>query len=320
MKLSIIIPMYNAEKYIADCLDSILKSDLPKGEYEVIIVNDGSKDKGPEIAQDYVSKHENFRYLTQENQGQSVARNYGIKEAQGEYLWFVDSDDKISSGIIDVIKVLDENNLDSLVTNMIVVDENDKQIAPNTSYNIQYDTIIKGRDVFFSNVPIGSVCGNFIKKELLLKNNLFFKPGITQQDVELSNRLFAYAKKVMFVKNYTYVYIKHSNSVTMSIDLSKRKKYILNTIDIISSLQILSEELYDVDRELSKHIKEKSNNVLFGFMFNLLKNKKKWKKNGITEEVLMELKKRNLYPIRCKYSSCGKNLLTKIFNIEALLR
>ena len=85
MKLSIIIPMYNAEKYIVDCLDSILKSDLPKGEYEVIIVNDGSKDKGPEIAQVYVSKHENFRYLTQENQGQSVARNYGIKEARGEY-------------------------------------------------------------------------------------------------------------------------------------------------------------------------------------------------------------------------------------------
>ena len=65
-KLSVIIPMYNSEKYIANCLDSILNSDLPQDAYEVIIVNDGSVDSGPQIAQEYVSKHNNFTFLTQE--------------------------------------------------------------------------------------------------------------------------------------------------------------------------------------------------------------------------------------------------------------
>ena len=77
--------MYNCEKYIADCLDSIINSGLSESDYEVIVVNDGSKDRGPEIAQSYAARHNHIRYLTQENQGQSVARNYGLTAAQGEY-------------------------------------------------------------------------------------------------------------------------------------------------------------------------------------------------------------------------------------------
>ena len=68
--------MYNAEKYIGICLDSILDSNLLKEEYEIVIVNDGSQDKSPEIAQDYAARYSNVTYLTQENQGQSTARNY----------------------------------------------------------------------------------------------------------------------------------------------------------------------------------------------------------------------------------------------------
>ena len=108
-KLSIIIPMYNAEKYIGICLDSILDSNLLKEEYEIVIVNDGSQDKSSEIAQDYASRYSNVAYLTQENQGQSTARNYGIKSCQGEYVWCVDADDKlISAQLPKLIDALDE--------------------------------------------------------------------------------------------------------------------------------------------------------------------------------------------------------------------
>ena len=319
MKLSIIIPMYNAEKYIADCLDSILNSDLPKGEYEVIIVNDGSKDKGPEIAQDYVSKHENFRYLTQENQGQSVARNYGIKEAQGDYLWFVDSDDKISSTVTVAYRILVENELDSLVSWMIVTDESGNQIVPDDYYDIEFNRIIKGREVFFSNYPIGSVCCNFIKKDLLLKHQLFFKVGITQQDVEFSNRLFAYADNVMFINYCTYVYIKHSNSVTMSNDIEKRKKYKLDSIDVILSLQSLSKEVSDFDEELSERIRNKSDNALFGFVFSMYQDKKAQKSTGINEAVLRKLKAEGLYPMKYNFKSWKKNMFSILLNIESLI-
>ena len=72
--------MYNAEKYIGICLDSILNSNLSKADYEIVIVNDGSKDKSPDIAKTYASLYSNIIYLSQENQGQSTARNNGIKE------------------------------------------------------------------------------------------------------------------------------------------------------------------------------------------------------------------------------------------------
>ena len=85
--ISIIIPMYNAEQYISNCLDSILASSLPVERYEIIVVNDGSTDDGPNIAQMYAQQQVNITYITQANQGLSVARNLGIKKCIGKYVW-----------------------------------------------------------------------------------------------------------------------------------------------------------------------------------------------------------------------------------------
>ena len=320
MKLSIIIPMYNCERYIADCLDSILNSDLPKGEYEVIIVNDGSKDKGPEIAQDYVSKHDNFRYLTQENQGQSVARNYGLKEAKGEYVWFVDGDDKVERFLCKFIDILHIYKLDSLVTTMVVTDEQGEKKGDVKEFNIPYNIVIYGRDVFFSDVPIGSVCGIFLSKSFLVEHALFFVPGITQQDVELSNRIFAYAKRVMFIKEISYIYIKHLESTSMSQNPQRRKKYILNTIDIILSLQNLSRDLAPIDSQLAERIEEKSQNQVLGLLINVFRNRRKWKRLGITEDVINKLKENKLYPMSYRYKSKKKLIVAHILNFNLLLR
>ena len=95
MFLSFIIPLYNCGKFISQCLDSILSSKLPCSQYEVIIINDGSVDDGPQICLDYVKKHSNIFFLSQKNRGASTARNVGLDMAQGEYIWFVDGDDMI---------------------------------------------------------------------------------------------------------------------------------------------------------------------------------------------------------------------------------
>ena len=125
LKLSIIIPMYNAEKYIGACLDSILDSDLPKNGYEIVIINDGSNDKSSQIAQGYASEYPNITYLSQKNQGQSTARNYGIRSCHGEYVWCVDADDKlISNQLLKVISTLEENrDLDILAIQLQNVTE-----------------------------------------------------------------------------------------------------------------------------------------------------------------------------------------------------
>jgi len=99
--LSIIIPLYNCENYISHCLDCIFSSQLSFKEFEVIIINDGSKDNGPLICQNYAKRYSNIKFLSQVNQGASAARNKGLDAAQGDYIWFVDGDDNIISSFLN---------------------------------------------------------------------------------------------------------------------------------------------------------------------------------------------------------------------------
>ena len=93
MKLSIVIPVYNAEMYISDCLESIFRQGLSNDDFEVIIINDGSTDNSMKAIADIAERHPNIRVTTQPNSGTSVARNHGIAQTTGTYVMFVDADD-----------------------------------------------------------------------------------------------------------------------------------------------------------------------------------------------------------------------------------
>lgn len=319
-KLSIIIPMYNAEKYIENCLDSILNSDLPKDEYEVIIINDGSKDNSPEIAQKYVEKHKNFKYLTQENQGQSVARNYGIKECNGKYIWFVDADDMVSSNIYRAYsKIFRNDSLDILEFKAKYITEDNKTIKILWDRNFEYNNIYAGRDVICDGYMPTTIWNLFIKRDFLIENSLFFIPGITHQDSELVYRMFSYAKHVKFIEDIAYIYIKRENSTTTAMSIEKTLKRLLDDITIIKSFSNLAQKFEDKDNELSLVIQNHSNSLLFGVLFTLLKNKKKLSIDEINKKVLSKLKEENYYPVKINFRSIKKNLLKNIFNIEYFL-
>ena len=93
MKLSIIVPVFNVEKYIRPCLESLLKQGLDDDCFEVIIINDGTPDKSMEVIADIIEAHQNIQVINQENQGLSIARNNGLENASGDYILFIDSDD-----------------------------------------------------------------------------------------------------------------------------------------------------------------------------------------------------------------------------------
>lgn len=321
MKLSIIIPMYNAEKYIEACLDSILNSDQPKEEYEVIIVNDGSKDKGPEIAQEYCAKNENFRYLTQENQGQSVARNFGIKEANGEYIWCVDSDDKLDDSLKCLIELLKSlQGIDICAFQLKQVNEQGEFISYECSQpNVTHNKVTKGREAILQGYFPSSVCALAIRKELILKNGLAFKKGITQQDVELSYQLFAHADNVYFSELKPYIYIHHPNSTSKSTDVKKVTKYQCDTVEIIKSFLSLSQKFADSDRKLANHIRQHADSVLFGCVYGLFKNRKNWKDSGINKAVIVKLKEEGLYPLKGPFDSWKKWAMSRILNIERII-
>ena len=99
-KISLIIPVYNVEKYLENCINSCLKQDISINDYEIIIVNDGSPDDCWNIIQRYANQHSNIKTINKENGGLSSARNAGINVAEGELIWFIDSDDSIKENCL----------------------------------------------------------------------------------------------------------------------------------------------------------------------------------------------------------------------------
>ena len=213
MRLSIIIPAYNVEQYIGNCLESIFCQKIDVTQLEVIVVNDGSKDGTEGIVKDYAVKNSNLIYICQENQGQSVARNAGLKLSTGDYIWYVDSDDATTENSISTIFSYIEKypNADFLTFDNIYLDCTNGKKHYSTSWGGHkakvnpYENAYNGyeaRFIFKSVVPWYHI----FKKSFLISNNLYFASGLLHEDNELTMRLFFFAKEVRFIPFAHYIY------------------------------------------------------------------------------------------------------------------
>ncbi len=165
MFLSFIIPVYNTEDYIADCLDSLLKQDISSEEYEIICVNDGSKDSSLDILNQYALAHPNIRVIDQENGGVSVARNTGLEHANGDYIWFIDSDDLVKENCLKEIQAFAlSNEYDRIIINSRSFKTTDDIFSKDASLNEAWKNSVVWRSVF--------------KKSFLTDNNLRYYPGL----------------------------------------------------------------------------------------------------------------------------------------------
>lgn len=313
--LSIIIPMYNAASYIGNCLDSIFSSGLTDKECEIVVVNDGSKDQSPDIVAQYVRSHLNVSYFTQENQGQSTARNYGVRMAKGEYIWFVDADDVVNEQAAKIIPFLRQHtSLDVLAVRLRDVKEDGSIIGDScTQPTLPNNIVMKGRDAVLSGYNPSSVCALITRKSLLINQNLSFVPGITHQDVELSYRIMCQAGDVIFVSLAPYLYIQHPNSTSKSVNPAKKIKYLSDDIYIIRSFSKLADAL-STDKQLSDVIRHRVSNIHFGMVYNLYVNRKVWRPLGINKAVIANMRKAGLYPLSMRFGSWKKNLFTLILN------
>lgn len=319
-KLSIIIPMYNAEKYIVNCLESILNSDLPTGSYEIIIINDGSSDNGPCIAKEYETRFANIVYLTQENQGQSVARNLGIRACHGEYIWCVDSDDKVGLGLSKLMELLIcYSSIDIMAFGLKVISENGDFVRNEcTQPLVTHNKLLKGCDAIIAGYSPSSVCALWIRHQFIEENNLFFKEGITHQDVELSYRLFSESNDVLFADDSPYIYILHPDSTSQSINPSKKIKYLSDDIIVYQSFMSLSRK-HEANKRLSATISNRAQNVRFGLVLSLFHHRRQWRPLGINRAVVDRLKENGLYPLRGPFDNWKKTLFSKFLNIESLI-
>ena len=185
--VSIIIPIYNVEKYLRKCIDSALKQTYR--DIELVLVDDGSTDSCSQICNDYVSLDSRVKVIHQENGGLSFARNNGFKMARGEYVYFLDSDDYIAKNAIkELYDEAKEKNLDVVLFDGFVIDEDEKRDEANRYYirKGRYDNVCDGKTLFAEMVSNSdyrsAVQFLYIRKACLIKWNLCFYEGILHED------------------------------------------------------------------------------------------------------------------------------------------
>ncbi len=218
LKLSIITPVYNVEKYLAKCLDSLMDQGLLQDEYEIIVVNDGSTDSSLEIANGYASLYSNIKVVSQENGGISVARNTGVDIARGEYVYFIDSDDYLIRGALcQILAIADEHDADVVTfkSHHVYEDvEKNQEIGkckvPNL--NIQVLTGLEADEQKL--LPEALTAWFFIvKREFLHKHNLRFYPEMRySEDLPVTLPMFLNAKKVVITNIDAYCYLQRPGS------------------------------------------------------------------------------------------------------------
>lgn len=208
MKFSVIIPVYNVEQYLCDCLDSIVAQSYH--DYEVICVNDGSTDGSLTILREYESKYANIVIIESLNGGTASARNIGIEAAQGDYIWFVDSDDWIESNALDILhKHIQDKPVDILCFNGKLTYEEDGRVEQDKGF---VDSNISGWEYYnkyaLSKRKFHFVCVvlRLYRREFLLKNSLFFEKGISHEDNLWIPKVMYYAQSVYVISESMYVY------------------------------------------------------------------------------------------------------------------
>ncbi len=209
MKLSIIIPAYNVEHYIEKCLNSCIKQDIPEGDYEIIVVNDGSPDDSLAIANRIAAKVKNIKVISQENGGLSVARNTGLSIAQGEYVWFVDSDDWIEENCLAALtKYMNGVDVIHIGHNLVY----SSRIVANTPRELKEgeDIIKRG---FLRPAPF-----YIMRRQFLKDNNLTFKEGIYHEDTEFTPRMLYLSSSLKIYQHNLYHYLQRENSITTTVN------------------------------------------------------------------------------------------------------
>lgn len=230
MDLSIIVPIYNVEQYVRACIESIYQQGLDEDRFEVILVNDGTKDKSMEVIADIIQQHKNITVINQENQGLSMARNNGMAIARGEYLLMPDSDDLlIENSLSRLLDLALEEEVDLLVADFLEM--NNDLITSSSSYVQQNRfefTKKSGIQLFVEDLNPNQcyVWRTLYKRSYILENNLKFVPGIRYQDVPFTHEAYIKANNCIKTSWLLNIYRKdRPGAATHSFNFKKAKDF-----------------------------------------------------------------------------------------------
>lgn len=303
LRLSIIIPVYNAVSYLERCVKSCLSQDFSHNEYEILLCNDGSTDKSLELASKLSSEHDCIKVFSQENAGAGMARNLGLKNAIGKYVIFVDSDDYLApNSLKPLLKKCEELNLDlcKYVIECIFLDSGQHKLRLSP---IETNVVFGGDELLRRpEVPLDSACSSFYKREFLVTNNLYFSGQTSSEDVAFNMRVYPNAKRVMYSNNHVYTYEVRTGSRRHSTDLDSRKRYLFNNIRNAGHVMKAANDNTLLSDETCKSLKKRSRSMTIGALIEL-QNAKNVFPREIAEEALDFAHEQGLYPIKgCSFS------------------
>jgi glycosyltransferase involved in cell wall biosynthesis len=232
-RLSIIVPVYNVEKYLDRCVQSLLDQDLKEDEYEIILINDGSIDASGELARRWHLKESRIKLIEQDNQGQSIARNSGLKVAQGRYIMFVDSDDLIEPNVLQQLtSTAEQYDLDLLFYDARFYPSQ----SPTCIQPFELGKVYSGKYVITHGLAISAVWSNLYSHDILVKTGITFLQGISHEDVEFNCRLYPQAKRIMFTDLMVYNYSTEGVSLSRGLNLEKQKKSLEDDLLVVKSV------------------------------------------------------------------------------------
>lgn len=297
MKFSIVVPIYNVERYLKQCVNSILEQSYKN--FEIILVDDGSQDNCPYICDEYAEQDERIKVIHKTNGGLSDARNSGIGEASGDYILFIDSDDLIEKNSLnDIACTIKGNNFPDVVFLEAIKFYQDGRTEPmGDGYNHQ---MIDGRNYvevlrFIETMPKfpGSACTKAVKKEII-NNKLEFQVGILSEDNEWSIRLFGIARSFAYCDKPYYLYRQQREGSITHMVSEKTVKSLIEIIEKHSYKKVETDYEYFCNVVCSY--------ILMILIYNISQTNKKGKIYKKTKDLLWIF----------KYASSKKTKLTAI--------
>ena len=307
--LSIVVPVYNAETYIKQCLDSLLEQDTEQEKYEIICINDGSTDDSLRILEEYAKKYDNIRLIDKQNEGVSVARNLGLEKACGKYVWFVDADDWIARNCFGVIF----NGIEKYHPSVAQIHFNWIKAAWRVK---ECRRVILNKDNVscsihgLSFLPFDGAWSVIVRKEILDRyQHRFFRDLHYGEDILFVRELFDRMRmevenddavhKVLHCTGEIFYYYRQHEQSAMSVSWTKNRKRYMDAL--LKMAQINKERMEDESKPkwYNDEYRERFYHRMFNYMMNWLPG------SGLdVKKTIKELREKKIWPckIRAKIS------------------
>ncbi|WP_297695904.1 glycosyltransferase [uncultured Eudoraea sp.] len=298
IQLSIVVPIYNTDKYLGRCLDSLLRQDLSYNEYEIIVINDGSQNKSGEIIKSYMAEYPHISYCEPDISGIFEIRNVGITLARGKYIYFVDSDDYISTHVLGkVTSFMNKEELDIFGFGIIKTTESSIPTPP-IEKNLKGLTIYNGQNYISKFNFVNESVWLVINLNFLRTHNIVYPPGAGFPKGIFTVQLFYHSKRVAVIPDNIYADFQHPSSILLNPS-PEQNRDLLRKYESTTDEYMNFRRVVELENTLSasglERIRSKSISYIFFMLIRAVKSNLSIKEIG---QMLRRLRSKNYYPIK----------------------